>query len=261
MNKRIRFYMRGLGVGIIITALILMISDIANGKNGGLTDAQIKERAAALGMVEASSYSLTDAVQDADKENVEENPSDMLQEATAGDTVDAADELAESLAEEVEQQEDASSEEDAMSEDPQDPEQTGSSDNTEAEGLLDNMDEDALPENTAEEDLPKNGEEETLPETPVDTSEETPTDQPVESPDTTPAEGMGGIVVITIYSGYGSDKIARLCEEAGLVSNAAEFDTFLVREGYSTSLRVGSFSIKLGATYEEIAKILTGVLQ
>lgn len=45
----LKYYLRGLGIGIIVTALIM---NIAAGRKGTLTNEEIKERAKALGMVE-----------------------------------------------------------------------------------------------------------------------------------------------------------------------------------------------------------------
>lgn len=55
----LRYYLRGLGVGIIVTALIMGIA--ASGKKETLSDSEIKERARALGMTEESTL-LADAV-------------------------------------------------------------------------------------------------------------------------------------------------------------------------------------------------------
>ncbi len=71
MNSKLRFYLRGLGIGMAVTALILALVNLKN-NHGEMTDAQIKERAAQLGMVEANSYSLTDAMGDKDTETTTE---------------------------------------------------------------------------------------------------------------------------------------------------------------------------------------------
>ena len=48
----LKYYLRGLGIGIVITALIMGIA--AGGKKETLSNEEIKERAQALGMVEES---------------------------------------------------------------------------------------------------------------------------------------------------------------------------------------------------------------
>jgi cell division protein YceG involved in septum cleavage len=65
-------------------------------------------------------------------------------------------------------------------------------------------------------------------------------------------------VTFSVNSGNGSETVARNLQNAGLVENAAAFDKFLCDNGYSRSLRVGKYEIPMGASEEEIAKILTG---
>ena len=48
----LRYYLRGLGVGILVTAVIMEVA--SGGKKETLSDAEIKRRAAELGMVEES---------------------------------------------------------------------------------------------------------------------------------------------------------------------------------------------------------------
>lgn len=58
---KLKFYLRGLGIGIVVTALIM---GIAKKDKLPLTDAEIKAAAAKLGMVESDSLRLTDLDQD-----------------------------------------------------------------------------------------------------------------------------------------------------------------------------------------------------
>lgn len=53
---KLRYYLRGLAVGILLTTMILAI---ANAGNKPLTDAQIRQRALELGMIEADSQKLS----------------------------------------------------------------------------------------------------------------------------------------------------------------------------------------------------------
>ena len=47
---KLKYYLRGLGIGILVTVLLLTIT---SGKRGTMTDEEIKERARALGMSES----------------------------------------------------------------------------------------------------------------------------------------------------------------------------------------------------------------
>lgn len=64
---KLRYYLRGLGTGILVT---LLITGISNGRDG-LSDAEVKKRAKELGMAETSSLSLSDYYDSSAKENME----------------------------------------------------------------------------------------------------------------------------------------------------------------------------------------------
>lgn len=54
---KLKYYLRGLGIGIVVTALIMGLS---TGNTVPMTDAEIKAKAAMLGMVESDSLRLSD---------------------------------------------------------------------------------------------------------------------------------------------------------------------------------------------------------
>lgn len=54
---KLRYYLRGLGIGVVVTALIMGVTLKGN---RSLSDAEIKARAAELGMVEGASRTLAD---------------------------------------------------------------------------------------------------------------------------------------------------------------------------------------------------------
>ncbi len=54
---KLKYYLRGLAVGVILTTVIL---SIANADNKPMTDAQVRQRALELGMIESDSLKLTD---------------------------------------------------------------------------------------------------------------------------------------------------------------------------------------------------------
>jgi hypothetical protein len=65
---KLRFYMRGLGIGIVVTALIMGIA--LGGSRESLSDEEIKERAAVLGMVEQQAVVLSDLQNKQETENI-----------------------------------------------------------------------------------------------------------------------------------------------------------------------------------------------
>ncbi len=81
--------------------------------------------------------------------------------------------------------------------------------------------------------------------------------EPIAAP--TAAVPDGGKVGITVTPGMGSAEFAREAHRVGLVDNTEAFDNYLMKNGYASSIRVGTYSIPAGATYEEIARTVTGL--
>lgn len=77
---KLKYYLRGLGIGMIVTALILGIS-FSNRQDQTsqiMTDDQIRERAAELGMVDSSELTLA-ALQNSAKQSTEGTPEETTQ--------------------------------------------------------------------------------------------------------------------------------------------------------------------------------------
>ena len=77
---KLKYYLRGLGIGMIVTALILGIS-FSNRQDQTsqiMTDDQIRERAAELGMVASSELTLA-ALQNSEKQPTEGTPEETTQ--------------------------------------------------------------------------------------------------------------------------------------------------------------------------------------
>lgn len=75
-----------------------------------------------------------------------------------------------------------------------------------------------------------------------------------------PAENIStsAVRMITINSGDGSYTVAKKLADAGVVTSAGDFDSFLCENGYDKRLRTGNFSIPADASDEQIARIVTG---
>ena len=65
------------------------------------------------------------------------------------------------------------------------------------------------------------------------------------------------IVTLLVQSGDSSVAVAKRAEAAGLVESAMDFDRFLCQNGYDKSICVGNYEVPIGASPEEIAKIIT----
>ncbi len=221
----LKYYLRGLGIGIVMTALIMGIT--AAGKNKPLSDSEIIERAKALGMTEESTL-LADAAEDGlqeeeellSNENEESGKEQMPEEADA-----AAPEATEEAAP-------------ASSATPV-PTMTATPEAT------------ATPEPTTEPTAVP-----TPDATPAPTAKPTPSATPVPAEEST--QEVEGIT-IQINSGDGSYTVCKKLEEAGLVDSASDFDTYLCEKGYDKRINVGTFTIPEGAEPDQIARILARV--
>ncbi|MBR4277740.1 MAG: hypothetical protein IKQ28_04835 [Lachnospiraceae bacterium] len=252
MNTKIRFYMRGLGIGILVTALILIAVNLKNNK-GQMTDAEIRERAAALGMVDGNSYSLTDAASamNAEKEDAAETgepQTDELKEVNPEEGTASGEKTEEEAGSETEAEETKTEETEAeeVKAEETKPEET------EAEEVKPDetkVEEAGLEETKAEETKPEETKsEETKPE-------ETKTEEPA-AQETKPAEGSK--VTISIARGAASETAAATLAGAGLIEDAADFNSYMIRNGYDRRIHPGTFEILMGSSYEEICKIIAG---
>lgn len=108
----------------------------------------------------------------------------------------------------------------------------------------------AVEEEVAEEETAAT--EETEPVEEIAAEEEKPAD------DTKPEtiESAEQFAIIPIYSGEGSETVARRLQDSGVVSSATAFDKFLCQQGYDRKLVVGQHEVPFAATEEEIAQIL-----
>lgn len=87
------------------------------------------------------------------------------------------------------------------------------------------------------------------------TTEET-TEEATTEKETTEKQDSKTKAQITVKGGMGSQEIAKLLADAGLVKSASDFDSYLCQNGYDSKLEVGTFDLEGTMTYEELAKTL-----
>ena len=271
--------MRGLGIGITVTALILTAVNFGN-KKGGMTDAEVKKRAAELGMVEANSYSLIDATSGSDKTGrVVETVEDTGNEAESGNaetsesTENTGDEAESGNAEVAENAENIGDE--AESEKPE---------TTETAEIVDNAgngDGNEKPETAETTENIGDGAESGNAET-AETTENTGNSEESEKPETAEntdktgdgestepsgeagnaggntKPGDGTIATITISSGFASETAASVLEKAGVINDAEDFNLYMIRNGYDRRIHPGTYNIEVGASYETICQAIAG---
>ncbi|PWL57648.1 MAG: hypothetical protein DBY33_00165 [Lachnospiraceae bacterium] len=235
----LKYYLRGLGVGIVVTSLILGIG--LGSRKETLSNEEIKERARELGMVEES---ITVAEAAAQKE-------EEAQEAEVT-VAPVPEENAESDAEPIVSAEPEVSSEPAVS--------TGVAPGVSSEPEVSS--EPAVSTGAAPEASEKPNVSAASEPAASTAAEAGATPEAGVKPVADEAEEDNGtapekeIVDITINPGEGSYVISQKLEQSGLIDDAAEYDAYLCDNGYHTKLRAGVHKIPMGSTREEIAKLL-----
>ena len=259
---KLKYYLRTLGIGIVVTALLMGISV---NKQNKITDEEIRERAKQLGMVEADAYVLSDLKES--QPNAEAEASTVEEESASGEN-SRENSLPEEGSEEESLPEEGSEEEsvpEESSEEESVPEESSEEESVPEES---SGEESLSEESSGEESLSEEGsEEESVPEesseeesTPEESSEESSANEeesPSETESETQPDDNSDVVLFTVNRGDSSDKVSRRLEELGLVEDADEFDKYLCRNGYDNRISVGTYEIIKGSTWEEIAKIIT----
>lgn len=92
-----------------------------------------------------------------------------------------------------------------------------------------------------------------------DTDTTTTSSQTTQSDTTdTTSSTSGQSVVVQIPGGSDSATVCRVLQNAGAIDDAAAFDAYLVSRGIDRYIRSGTYYITEGSSYEDIAKLITG---
>ena len=221
----LKYYLRGLGVGIVVTALIMGIAAGVNSKEK-LSDSEIRERAKELGMVEESTVLADTLAQGNGNSPQEEAMPSQTPEATAEPT----------------QEPEAAATEKPTTAPTEKPTEKPTQKPTQAPTQKPTQTPAPAPS-----------------QKPADTSEKAPTQAPEETPGTQEASsaGQSESVRIEVVSGDSSVTVCKKLAQAGLVESASEYDSYLCGNGYDKSIRAGVFEIPVDAGEKEIAEIIT----
>ena len=223
---KLRYYLRGLGIGIVITALLMGLTK--GGAKETLSDDEIIARAEALGMVQSSvlSSDLNHEEQGEDGVTVSYN--------TALDEPDIA----------------------AL------PDGAGTDQTGDAAGVVDteatDKTADAADTVDSEKVADSAGDSEKVADATGDSEGSTKASDTDVADNSTKATDTTGVttITVTINSGDGSDTVARRLAELGVITDAGDFDRYLCQNGYDKKLATGNHEINAGAGYQEIAEIL-----
>lgn len=243
----LKYYLRGLGIGVIVTAVIMLILSKQN--TNTLTDEEIKQKAKALGMIEQNGTLSEMALADNS-----EGTNSTEDEASAAVVTENVAENGDILKKNPEDD----NEPDMSS--------SGNLDYNEVEKQIDEADAQLEEIKGGSVDSPKP----TAEPTPKPTAEPTPkptaepTPEPTQKPSSdssaeqvSKSENDSEVIAFTVNKGEGSYTVAKNLQSAGLIENASEFDTYLCSTGMDRKICAGSFKIPQGSSEDEIAKIIS----
>lgn len=242
--------MRGLGLGIAITAVIM---GIFSSKNKSMTNEEIIARAKQLGMTEDTVLRDIHSDKEDDDQNTNGTTYNSGEDRKLGQTETKADdmsdpdtqgEMSEADGQQADSDSDDSKESSELSDAKDDISDIDSSERLEASASGDG----ARTTDTGTD--AEAGESDTvIPDTETpDTDASTQTDETSKKP-----------VVLTIGRGDGSYTVSKKLADLGAVSSAGEYDTFLCENGYDKRIRAGTYTIPAGASNEQLARIITGM--
>lgn len=228
---KLKYYLRGLGLGILVTTLILS----AGAKPARMTDEEVRARAKELGMTEESEVLLSQAKRLADGEEsdgspIHAKPSGAMEPVSGNEK---GSKTMEPVSGNGKSGDDGKDKADAKTGGQEKPEEK------EADPALKEKEDRTAGQASAsepKEEKPK---------------EEEPGEEAKEE------ESQEDSVMILIRKGETSTSVAKTLEEEGLILDAAQFDSYLCLNGYDRKLVVGPHSIKRGTGIPDIAVIIT----
>lgn len=275
---KLKYYLRGIGLGVIITAIIMGFA-LGAGK-APISDAEVIEKAKGLGMVEGgvlSDYSNEDASGEdmlSEDAGVSASADKMINTASGADggpsfkDTSASNSAAAASVADIKADADKKVEADTGIGSPAVANGISGAayKNSSAAASLSSKDlkdadknKDKDKDKNKEKPVIDNKKKEEVTEEPEEASE-VPAEEPTNTeentqPEVNPAEPVS--VQVTISGGSSSDKVAKILYDAGLVDDAVKFNRFLIERHLDTRIHSGNKNIMQGASYEDIAKAIT----
>lgn len=240
---RFKYYLRGAGIGVIAATLILSIAFLFH---DNISDEEVIRRAMKLGMV------------------MQENgPGTLADPPVQGDT--AADlQTGTDLEGSTKTDEDPLTDPDQSASDPDstDPDlpDPGSADPKGQDQTDPNpagSGEDASDQNPPDQTSDDPSSEDHNADSPDSKPDDEKDKPPKKKPDKDTDAESSDEVEIVIESGDVSRMVSAKVHEAGLVEDAEEFNSYLGAHDYDNMLQPGSYKIKKGSSFRQIAQILT----
>lgn len=228
---RLKYFLRGLGIGIVVTTIILAISHNAGRR---MSDSEVIERAKELGMAYTTAAQENSTESAADTTEPE---TDTMEPVTTGQE-SPTDTEAGSTAE-TESSEASTTVQETT---------TGIRETT-------TLQETTTQETTTQETTATRAAQESTTET---THEASATEAETTQAENESNETEASTVItytLTIASGMSSNTVCDILKKNGIIADSGDFDRFLVSNGYADRIRVGSFEVNSGMSYDELAAV------
>lgn len=225
---RLKYFLRGLGIGIVVTTIILAISHNAGRR---MSDSEVIERAKELGMA------YTTAAQENSTESAaetSETETDTTEPVTTGQE-SPTDTEAESTAETESSEASTTVQETTGIRETTTQQETTTQETTTQETTATRAAQESTTETTHE----------------ASTTEAETTQAENESTETEASTAI--TYTLTIASGMSSNTVCDILKKNGIIADSGDFDRFLVSSGYADRIRVGSFEVNSGMSYDELA--------
>jgi cobalamin biosynthesis protein CobT len=225
MKLKLRYFIRGLGIGIVFTAIVMSLSLQASRsriiRENALTKDEIMEKAMGYGMIMDTSEDTNSL------EEKEPSQDEQSQEGTQSQEKTQAEE------ENQDKKENQDKEGTQTQEENQNQEETKS--DKESQEVEESRDDDSQSEDSGKDEVDKD-------------KNESKKDDAVISID---------YISIKITAGMSAASVGKLLEEKNIIDDSKEFSTYMSEQGYSSKILTGEHLIPVDATYKKIADIIT----
>lgn len=228
---RLKYFLRGLGIGIVVTTIILAISHNAGRR---MSDSEVIERAKELGMAYTTAAQENSTESAADTTEPETDTTESVTTGQESPTDTEAGSTAETESSEA---------------------STTVQETTTGIRETTTQQETTTQETTTQETTATRAAQESTTET---THEASATEAETTQAENESNETEASTVItytLTIASGMSSNTVCDILKKNGIIADSGDFDRFLVSNGYADRIRVGSFEVNSGMSYDELAAV------
>lgn len=244
---RVKYYMRGIGVGIILTVIVCSFGNKQTKQT--MSDNEIIEAAKELGMVMKDENELDLSILKGTVTPIPENKNESLISITPEPTKGLEETVSPYPTEGTQNE---------VSQESANEVQEGDSETKLIEETNEIKEGDSETKPIEETNEIKESDSETKPievTESLDTTKDKIENENAEVP--SPTSVATELREFQIKSGMGSEAVAKVIEEAGLIDDWEEFNRYLISNNYSSKIRTNNYSLPLGVGFKEIAEKIT----